>query len=57
MWVTGDYYWMLNFCPMHLVRKNDKGVGKYMLDYNSAFTVYQFNSVRYNGNYIFNWLN
>ena len=26
MWVTGDYYWMLNFCPMHLVRKNDKGV-------------------------------
>lgn len=26
MWVTGDYYWMLNFCPMHLVEKNDKGV-------------------------------
>ena len=19
MWVTGDYYWMLNFCQMHLV--------------------------------------
>lgn len=19
MWVTGDYYWMLNYCPMHLV--------------------------------------
>lgn len=26
MWVTGDYYWMLNYCPMHLVEKNDKGV-------------------------------
>ena len=26
MWVTGDYYWMLNFCPMHLVEKNDNGV-------------------------------
>ena len=24
MWVTGDYYWMLNYCPMHLVvRRND----------------------------------
>lgn len=30
---------------------------RYMLDYNSVFTVYQFNFVRYNGNYIFNWLN
>lgn len=26
MWVTGDYYWMLNYCPMHLVEKNAKGV-------------------------------
>lgn len=26
MWVTGDYYWMLNFCPMHLVEKNSNGV-------------------------------
>ena len=26
MWVTGDYYWMLNFCPMHLVEKNSSGV-------------------------------
>ena len=26
MWVTGDYYWMLNYCPMHLVEKNSKGV-------------------------------
>lgn len=23
MWVTGDYYWMLNFCPMHLVEKEN----------------------------------
>ena len=23
MWVTGDYYWMLNYCPMHLVEKNN----------------------------------
>lgn len=26
MWVTGDYYWMLNLCPMHLVKKTEKGV-------------------------------
>lgn len=26
MWVTGDYYWMLNFCPMHLVEKNSNGI-------------------------------
>ena len=26
MWVTGDYYWMLNYCPMHLVEKSEKGV-------------------------------
>ena len=23
MWVTGDYYWMLNFCPMHLVEEEN----------------------------------
>lgn len=26
MWVTGDYYWMLNYCPMHLVVKRDDGM-------------------------------
>lgn len=26
MWVTGDYYWMLNYCPMHLVTKRDDGL-------------------------------
>lgn len=25
MWVTGDYYWMLNYCPMHLIEKRDDG--------------------------------
>ena len=25
MWVTGDYYWMLNYCPMHLVKKREDG--------------------------------
>jgi len=25
MWVTGDYYWMLNYCPMHMIKKNDTG--------------------------------
>lgn len=25
LWVTGDYYWMLNYCPMHLVEKNGNG--------------------------------
>ena len=23
MWVTGDYYWMLNYCPMHLVEEEN----------------------------------
>lgn len=26
MWVTGDYYWMLNYCPMHLVVRRDDGL-------------------------------
>ena len=26
MWVTGDYYWMLNYCPMHLVHKRSDGM-------------------------------
>ena len=26
MWVTGDYYWMLNYCPMHLVKKRPDGM-------------------------------
>lgn len=26
MWVTGDYYWMLNYCPMHLVVKRSDGL-------------------------------
>lgn len=26
MWVTGDYYWTLNYCPMHLVEKGDDGL-------------------------------
>ena len=26
MWVTGDYYWMLNYCPMHLVQKRSDGL-------------------------------
>lgn len=21
MWITGDYYWMLNYCPMHIIKK------------------------------------
>lgn len=26
MWITGDYYWMLNYCPMHLVEKKSNGM-------------------------------
>jgi len=26
MWVTGDYYWVLNYCPMHLVVKREDGL-------------------------------
>ena len=26
MWVTGDHYWLLNYCPMHLVVKRSDGL-------------------------------
>ena len=26
MWVTGDYYWMLNYCPMHMIKKSPSGL-------------------------------
>lgn len=26
MWVTGDHYWLLNYCPMHLVVKRKDGL-------------------------------
>lgn len=26
MWVTGDHYWMLNYCPMHLIVKRKDGL-------------------------------
>jgi len=26
MWITGDYYWVLNYCPMHLIVKRDDGM-------------------------------
>lgn len=26
MWITGDYYWMLNYCPMHLIEKRKDGM-------------------------------
>lgn len=26
MWITGDYYWVLNYCPMHLVVKRPDGL-------------------------------
>ncbi len=26
MWITGDHYWLLNYCPMHLVVKRADGL-------------------------------
>ena len=26
MWVTGDHYWLLNYCPMHLVVRREDGL-------------------------------
>lgn len=26
MWITGDFYWMLNYCPMHLIEKLPNGM-------------------------------
>ena len=33
MWVTGDMYWMLNYCPMHLVRKSKTGMTLRTVDF------------------------
>ena len=26
MWVTGDHYWLMNYCPIHMVVKRDDGL-------------------------------
>ena len=26
MWITGDHYWLLNYCPIHMVVKRDDGL-------------------------------
>jgi hypothetical protein len=33
MWVTGDMYWMLNYCPMHLVKKSKTGMTLRTVDF------------------------
>lgn len=33
MWVTGDMYWMLNYCPMHLVKKGKNGITLRTVDF------------------------
>ena len=33
MWVTGDMYWMLNYCPMHLVKKGKNGMTLRTVDF------------------------
>ena len=56
MWVTGDYYWMLNYCPMHLVEKKPNGMSirvvKHPKFWDGQFLVsHYFNQARMNGHH------
>ena len=56
MWVTGDYYWMLNYCPMHLVEKKSNGMSmrvvKHPKFWDGQFLVsHYFNQARCQGHH------
>lgn len=56
MWVTGDYYWMLNYCPMHLVEKKPNGMSirtvKHPKFWDGQFLVsHYFNQARVSGHH------
>lgn len=56
MWVTGDYYWMLNYCPMHLVEKKPNGMSirvvKHPKFWDGQFLVsHYFNQARVEGHH------
>lgn len=56
MWITGDYYWMLNYCPMHLVEKKSNGMSirvvKHPKFWDGQFLVsHYFNQARINGHH------
>ena len=56
MWVTGDYYWMLNYCPMHLVEKKPNGMSmrvvKHPKFWDGQFLVsHYFNQARCQGHH------
>lgn len=56
MWVTGDYYWMLNYCPMHLVEKKSNGMSirvvKHPKFWDGQFLVsHYFNQARVEGHH------
>ena len=56
MWVTGDYYWMLNYCPMHLVDKKPNGMSirvvKHPKFWDGQFLVsHYFNQARCQGHH------
>lgn len=56
MWITGDYYWMLNYCPMHLVEKKPNGMSirvvKHPKFWDGQFLVsHYFNQARIEGHH------
>ena len=56
MWVTGDYYWMLNYCPMHLVERKPNGMSirvvKHPKFWDGQFLVsHYFNQARVEGHH------
>lgn len=46
MWVTGDMYFLLNYCPIHQVRKNKRGMAQRIMDF-SKFWDGQFLMTHY----------
>lgn len=56
MWITGDYYWMLNYCPMHLIKKSASGFTQRVVQHpdfwDGQFLVsHYFNQARQHGHH------
>jgi intein/homing endonuclease len=56
MWVTGDYYWMLNYCPMHMIKKSPSGLTQRVVMHpnfwdGQFFTTHYFYQARLHGHH------
>lgn len=56
MWIPGDYYWMLNYCPMHRVVKAESGLEMRSVRHpnfwdGQLFVSWYVNQSRFNGHH------